>query len=75
MLGLLRLLWRAKNLRRPSNLAKRFAQRLTNIDVEVTREYRAAEAQAFLEASGIDLANAAEIDGAFVSAFIRARKP
>jgi hypothetical protein len=48
----------------------------TDIDLEVTREYRAAEAQTFLESSGLDVSILAdEIDGAFISAFIRARKP
>jgi SAM-dependent methyltransferase len=47
-----------------------------DIDVEVTREYRAAEAESFLEASGLDARVLADkIDGAFISAFIRARKP
>ena len=47
-----------------------------DVEVEVTREYRAAEAQSFLEASGLDVNKfAGEIDGAFISAFIRARKP
>jgi hypothetical protein len=42
----------------------------------VTREYRAAEAQSFLEASGLDVDQyARQVDGAFISAFIRARKP
>ncbi len=47
-----------------------------DVEVEVTREYRAAEAQSFLEASGLDVNMVADqIDGAFISAFIRARKP
>jgi arsenite methyltransferase len=47
-----------------------------DVDVEVTREYRAAEAQTFLESSGLDVETfAAKVDGAFISAFIRARKP
>ena len=47
-----------------------------DVDVEVTREYRAAEARSFLEDSGLDVEEyAAKIDGAFISAFIRARKP
>ncbi len=47
-----------------------------DITLEVTREYRAAEAKTFLESSGLDVEKVADaIDGAFVSAFIRARKP
>jgi ubiquinone/menaquinone biosynthesis C-methylase UbiE len=47
-----------------------------DIDVEVTREYQAADAKAFLVAGGLDAdALAPALDGAFVSAFIRATKP
>lgn len=47
-----------------------------DIEVEVTREYRAAEARSFLEDSGLNVDEyAAKVDGAFISAFIRARKP
>jgi ubiquinone/menaquinone biosynthesis C-methylase UbiE len=46
------------------------------IDLEVTRVYAAADAAAFLEGSGLDAAEfAREIDGKFVSAFVRATKP
>jgi ubiquinone/menaquinone biosynthesis C-methylase UbiE len=46
------------------------------IDLEVTRVYEAADAAAFLEGSGLDAAEfAREIDGKFVSAFVRATKP
>jgi arsenite methyltransferase len=46
------------------------------IDVEPWRVYRAEEAREFLAAAGIDVAAvAAEIDGKFASAFLRARKP
>ena len=46
------------------------------IDVEVTRTYCADDARAFLAAEGLDgEAVAKEIDGKFVSAFIRATKP
>ena len=46
------------------------------IDVEPTRVYRAADARAFLQDAGVsnDLL-ADQIDGKFISAFIRARKP
>ena len=48
----------------------------TDIDVEVTREYRTEQAREFLASTGLDVDRLAqEVDGAFVSAFIRARKP
>jgi arsenite methyltransferase len=47
-----------------------------NVDVEVTRIYRAEEARDFLAAAGLDSdAVAPQIDGKFVSAFVRATKP
>jgi SAM-dependent methyltransferase len=47
-----------------------------NIDVEVTRVYGVEDARTFLAAEGLDAdAAAKEIDGKFVSAFIRATKP
>jgi SAM-dependent methyltransferase len=46
------------------------------IEIEPTRVYRAADAREFLQAQGMDTAAiAAEVDGKFMSAFIRARKP
>jgi len=46
------------------------------IDLEVTRVYAAEDAAAFLEGSGLDAVEfAREIDGKFVSAFVRATKP
>src|SRR5437660_5955840 len=45
------------------------------IDLEPTRVYRAEDARDFLAGSGIDVALAAEVDGTFMSAFVRARKP
>jgi len=46
------------------------------VDVEPTRIYRAADAKQFLEEAGIsDEAVLAQIDGRFMSAFIRAEKP
>ena len=46
------------------------------IDLEVTRVYAADDAAAFLKGSGLDAAKfAREIDGKFVSAFVRATKP
>jgi SAM-dependent methyltransferase len=47
-----------------------------DIDIEVTRLYGAADARAFLAAEGLDSESiATEVDGKFVSAFIRAVKP
>ena len=46
------------------------------VDVEVTRVHRAEKARDFLTSAGLDAdAVAAAIDGKFISAFIRARKP
>jgi arsenite methyltransferase len=46
------------------------------IDVEPTRVYKAADAREFLSGKGFDADTiASEIDGKFMSAFIRARKP
>src|SRR3954467_14577385 len=46
------------------------------IDVEPTRIYRVAEARDFLSGKGIDVdAMAQQVDGKFLSAFIRAVKP
>ena len=46
------------------------------IDVEPTRIYRAEDAREFLAGAGLDAdAIAPEVDGKFMSAFVRARKP
>jgi SAM-dependent methyltransferase len=46
------------------------------IEIEPTRVYHAADAREFLSGVGIDAdAIAGEVDGKFMSAFIRARKP
>jgi SAM-dependent methyltransferase len=46
------------------------------IDVEPTRIYRTEDARAFLDREGIDAAAIApSVDGKFMSAFVRARKP
>jgi arsenite methyltransferase len=46
------------------------------VDVEPTRVYTAADASAFLIGSGLDPDTfAREIDGKFISAFVRAKKP
>jgi ubiquinone/menaquinone biosynthesis C-methylase UbiE len=47
-----------------------------NIDIEVVREYRSADARQFLADAGLDADTIAPIvDGAFGSAFVRATKP
>ncbi len=46
------------------------------IEVEPTRIYKAADAKEFLAANGLDEKSvAAEVDGKFMSAFVRATKP
>lgn len=46
------------------------------IGIEATRVYRAEDARQFLAGQGLDVDSiAAEIDGKFISAFVRARKP
>jgi len=46
------------------------------IDIEPTRIYRIEDARAFLTAEGIDVdAIAPQVDGKFMSAFVRATKP
>jgi arsenite methyltransferase len=46
------------------------------VEIEPTRVYKAEDAAAFLNGSGLDpAAFAAQIDGKFMSAFVRARKP
>jgi arsenite methyltransferase len=47
-----------------------------NIDVDPTRIYRIDDARTFLTGHGIDVdAIAADVDGKFMSAFVRATKP
>jgi arsenite methyltransferase len=46
------------------------------VEVEPTRIYKAEDAAAFLTGSGLDPASfSAQIDGKFMSAFVRATKP
>jgi arsenite methyltransferase len=46
------------------------------VDVERTRIYRAEDARDFLASAGIDIdAIAPQVDGKFMSAFVRAVKP
>jgi arsenite methyltransferase len=48
----------------------------TGIDIEPTRVYRVEDATAFLTGSGLDVAKlSSEIEGRFMSAFVRATKP
>jgi ubiquinone/menaquinone biosynthesis C-methylase UbiE len=47
-----------------------------NVDVEPTRIYRAADARQFLDAAGLSGDEVlAQVDGRFMSAFVRAQKP
>ncbi|MBM3461299.1 MAG: arsenite methyltransferase [Armatimonadetes bacterium] len=47
-----------------------------DVGLEPTRIYRAEDARGFLEGQGVDVdALAHEVDGKFMSAFVRARKP
>jgi 2-polyprenyl-3-methyl-5-hydroxy-6-metoxy-1,4-benzoquinol methylase len=55
--------------------AKLAAAGFTGIGIEVTRVYGGDDARAFLAGQGFDDSVAASLDGKFVSAFIRARKP
>jgi SAM-dependent methyltransferase len=56
--------------------AKLVAAGFESIDVEPTRIYRAEEARDILAAEGLDVnVVAAEVDGKFMSAFVRAVKP
>ena len=55
--------------------AKLAAAGFTDIDIEPTRIYRAEDAKGFLRDKGIDVASIGpQVDGKFMSAFIRARK-
>ncbi|MGW8268134.1 MAG: arsenite methyltransferase, partial [Longimicrobiales bacterium] len=47
-----------------------------DVSLEPTRVYRVEDARAFLEEAGMDVEAAArEVDGKFMAAFVRARKP
>ncbi len=47
-----------------------------DVELEPTRVYRAEDARGFLEENGLDVATLApQVDGKFMSAFVRARKP
>jgi SAM-dependent methyltransferase len=45
-----------------------------DIDIEPTRVYGGDDAAAFLEGAGLDVSKASEIDGRFMSAFVRGTK-
>ena len=56
--------------------AKLNAAGFTGIEIEPTRVYTLDDARAFLSAEGIDAATIApQVEGKFVSAFVRAQKP
>ena len=56
--------------------AKLEAAGFEGVGMEPTRVYRAEDARAFLSGQGVDVdAIAPQVDGRFISAFIRARKP
>jgi trans-aconitate methyltransferase len=56
--------------------AKLAAAGFEDIGIEPTRVYSAADAQSFLAEQGLDPREiAAQVDGKFLSAFVRARKP
>jgi ubiquinone/menaquinone biosynthesis C-methylase UbiE len=56
--------------------AKLTAAGFEHVEVEPTRIYRIEDARSFLSGQGIDVdAIASQIDGRFMSAFVRARKP
>jgi arsenite methyltransferase len=55
---------------------KLYAAGFTSIDIEPTRVYKSEEAREFLAGAGLDVDKVApQIDGKFVSAFVRAVKP
>jgi len=56
--------------------AKLAAAGFVDITIQPTRVYSAADAQSFLVEQGLDARDiAAQVDGKFLSAFVRARKP
>jgi arsenite methyltransferase len=55
---------------------KLYAAGFESVDIEPTRIYNVEEARDFLEAAGLDAHTVApQIDGKFISAFVRAAKP
>src|SRR5581483_5941734 len=56
--------------------AKLTSAGFTEVEVEPTRVYNIEDARAFLRAEGVDVdAMAKHVDGKFISAFVRAKKP
>jgi SAM-dependent methyltransferase len=56
--------------------SKLAAAGFADVDLEPTRVYRAADAQSFLASAGLAIEGLAEqVDGRFMSAFVRATKP
>ncbi|MGB9254639.1 MAG: arsenite S-adenosylmethyltransferase, partial [Candidatus Korobacteraceae bacterium] len=56
--------------------AKLAAAGFESIDIEPTRVYKVEDAREFLTGQGLDVDTLApQVDGKFMSAFIRARKP
>ena len=52
------------------------AANFKSIEIEATRVYKVDDAKEFLAAAGLDLSSiASQVDGKFISAFVRARKP
>ena len=63
-------------LREEDYVAKLEKVGFESIDVEPTRVYGVDDARAFLNAQGVDVdAIAQQVEGKFISAFVRARKP
>ncbi len=66
----------AGTLRDSDYRAKLAGAGFVSIDLEPTRIYKVEDARQFLAGQGIDVdAIAAQVDGKFMSAFVRARKP
>ena len=66
--------WRPRG---DASIAEKLAKAgFEGIDLEPTRVYRAEDAHEFLRGAGLDVgAIAPQVDGKFMSAFVRARKP
>jgi arsenite methyltransferase len=62
--------------RRPVRFASCWRAGFTDVDIEPTRVYQAADARTFLESAGLNYDSVAgQVEGAFISAFVRATKP
>jgi arsenite methyltransferase len=63
-------------LRDDDYVAKLAKAGFQSIDIEPTRVYNIEDARAFLASEGINVdAIASEVEGKFISAFVRAQKP